>query len=83
MLLNSYYLAFFAVYFIGPATHSASSCVWIIVLPLPICIGVLVAYRRVLPLISLLSATVVVKARFVAEVRRRWGQERRRASRSD
>lgn len=69
MLLNSYYLAFFTVYFISRATKSSTEWVWIIVLPLPILYGVLMAYRRVLPLIALLSTIVMVQATDVADVR--------------
>lgn len=69
MLLNSYYLAFYAVYYIGSASKSSTDWVWIIVLPLPILFGVLVAYRRVLPLFALLSTIVMMKPTDVADVR--------------
>lgn len=69
MLLNSYYLAFYAVYFISRASKSSTEWVWIIVLPLPILAGVLMAYRRVLPLIALLSTIVMMQPTDVADVR--------------
>lgn len=69
MMLNSYYLAFYAVYFISRASKSSTEWVWIIVLPLPILCGVLMAYRRVLPLIALLSTIVVMQPTDVADVR--------------
>ncbi|CAM9609126.1 unnamed protein product [Ectocarpus fasciculatus] len=68
MLLNSYYLAFYAVYFISRASKSSTEWVWIIVLPLPILAGVLMAYRRVLPLIALLSTIVMMQPTDVADV---------------
>ncbi|CAN0550862.1 unnamed protein product, partial [Ectocarpus sp. 12 AP-2014] len=68
MLLNSYYLAFYAVYFISRASKSETEWVWIIVLPLPILAGVLMAYRRVLPLIALLSTIVMMQPTDVADV---------------
>ncbi|CAM9317502.1 unnamed protein product [Scytosiphon promiscuus] len=68
MLLNSYYLAFYAVYFISRASKSSTEWVWIIVLPLPILCGVLMAYRRVLPLIALLSTIVMMQPTDVADV---------------
>ena len=71
MILNSYYLAFYAVYFISHASNS-TDWVWIIVLPLPILCGVLMAYRRVLPLIALLSTIVMVQPTDVADVRERY-----------
>lgn len=67
MMLNSYYLAIFAVYHIGGASTS-SDWFWIILLPLPILCGTLMAYRRVIPLFSLLSAVVVLHAADVAHV---------------
>lgn len=70
MLLNSYYLAFYAVYFISRASKSSTEWVWIIVLPLPILAGVLMAYRRVLPLIALLSTIVMMQPTDVADVRK-------------
>lgn len=69
MLLNSYYLAFYAVYFISRASKSSTDWVWIFVLPLPILCGVLMAYRRVLPLIALLSTIVMMQPTDVADVR--------------
>lgn len=69
MLLNSYYLAFYTVYLISHASKSSTDWVWIIVLPLPILCGVLMAYRRVLPLIALLSTIVMVQPTDVADVR--------------
>lgn len=77
ILLNSYYLAFYAVYFISRASESPRDCVWIIVLPLPILCGLLVAYRRVLPLIALLSTIVMMQPTDVADVRQR---DRRRST---
>ncbi|CAM9348281.1 unnamed protein product, partial [Hapterophycus canaliculatus] len=68
MMLNSYYLAFYAVYFISRASKSSTEWVWIIVLPLPILGGVLMAYRRVLPLIALLSTIVMMQPTDVADV---------------
>eukprot|EP00752_Nemacystus_decipiens_P005207 g4726.t1 len=68
MLLNSYYLAFYTVYLISHASKSSTEWVWIIVLPLPILCGVLMAYRRVLPLIALLSTIVMVQPTDVADV---------------
>lgn len=67
MMLNSYYLAFFAVYHIGGASNS-QEWFWIILLPLPILCGTLMAYRRVLPLFSLLTAIVMLHAEDVAHV---------------
>ncbi|CAN0495377.1 unnamed protein product, partial [Laminaria digitata] len=68
MLLNSYYLAFFTVYFISPASESSSEWFWLILLPLPILCGVLMAYRRVVPMIALLSTIVMLHPTFVADV---------------
>lgn len=69
MMLNSYYLAFYAVYFISRASKSSTDGVWIILLPLPILGGVLMAYRRVVPLIALLSTIVMMQPTDVADVR--------------
>lgn len=68
MLLNSYYLAVYAVYFISPASKSSTAWFWIVLLPLPIAGGVLMAYRRVIPLIALLSTVVVLHSSDVADV---------------
>ena len=68
MLLNSYYLAVYAVYFISPASKSSSEWFWIVLLPLPIACGVLIAYRRVIPLIALLSSIVVLNPTDIADV---------------
>ncbi|CAM9808147.1 unnamed protein product [Pylaiella littoralis] len=68
MMLNSYYLAFYAVYFISRASKSSTDGVWIILLPLPILGGVLMAYRRVVPLIALLSTIVMMQPTDVADV---------------
>lgn len=78
MILNSYYLAFYAVYFISRASKSSTEWVWIIVLPLPILCGVLMAYRRVLPLIALLSTIVMMQPTDVADVREFHATQRRR-----
>ncbi|CAN0313588.1 unnamed protein product, partial [Discosporangium mesarthrocarpum] len=58
MLLNSYYLAFYAIYFVAQALEEPSTYFWIIVLPAPILLGVVVAYRRMLPIYALLAAVV-------------------------
>lgn len=72
-MLSSFHLAFFAVYHIGQTTHDISQdWMWLIILPLPVLIGTLMAYRRVLPLFSLLSAVVIVKASDVALVSERF-----------
>ncbi|CAN0026273.1 unnamed protein product, partial [Choristocarpus tenellus] len=60
MLLNAYYLAFIAAYYVGRSIETPSTYVWLFVLPLPILLVVLAVYRRMLPLYALLSAIVMV-----------------------